>query len=328
MNERGSDLAGSKGSWLMKARKARSEDKASNGGYLVTYLLSLCLILCASFAQAESLDALAHWRRATLAIGQTGPNPEGKGATFLTFGSAVLIAKDDKHVCLLTAKHLLYDPIKQSFPDFIYVRLPKDADGDEDLGVRLQITDGGHAIWKSLDDGSDLAVIDAPDLSRYWNVNAVSLKDFGDEKDVYQGGQVLVFGYPGILGQAFLNTPLARTGIVSWIDPVKGLDVPFLIDANIFGGNSGGPVFHIRNGIQKDGSLAIGGGYTFIGIVVRDAQEFAPIISDYEQGKTGERQEGNLKGFTNFAIVENIGGIGIIEPATKAKELAEKSCFR
>jgi hypothetical protein len=290
--------------------------------------LASLLLLMPSASLAQTADALTHWRRATIAVGQVGPDPSGKGSVFLTFGSAVLVAKDSNHVCLLTAKHVFYDPAKQHFPDFVNVRLPRDAAGEEDLGVKIDLKNGDSTAWKSLDDGSDLAVVDAPDLRKYWNVHAVSLADFGNEGDVYQGAQVLVFGYPGILGQSFLETPLARGGIVSWIDPVNGLDVPFLIDANIFGGNSGGPVFHARNGVQANGSIALGGGYAFIGIVVQDAREFAPVISKNADSQTYTPDALTGKPFPNYAIVENIGGVGVIEPVKKAKKLVEQSCFK
>jgi hypothetical protein len=92
-------------------------------------------------------------------------------------------------------------------------------------------------------------------------VHAVGLQDFGNADDIYQGASILVFGYPVILGQDYLSTPLARGGIISWIDPTGPTDKRFLIDSNMFNGNSGGPVFHLRSGFTKSGGLVIGMGW-------------------------------------------------------------------
>jgi hypothetical protein len=183
----------------------------------------------------------------------------------------------------------------------------------------------GHDLWFS-PDGGDLAAIPVPPLNKSWTIHALSEKDFGGADDVYQGANILVLGYPNLISQDYLISPLARGGIVSWDDPVSPTSSPFLVDANLYPGNSGGPVFHVKTGLGRNGTFMIsGGGAALIGIVslgaVQNAQVFAggvPITATNQQtGKVDTAQ----------ARVLGIGGIGVIEPISRALPALEK-CFK
>ncbi len=202
-----------------------------------------------------------------------------------------------------------------------YVSL-KISHSSDDFGVPLQLISNGKAIWRGADDGSDLAVAPLPDLRKYADLHAIGIQDFGTDDDIYQGASVVILGYPALLGEAYLATPIARSGIVAWTDP-NGLDKPFLVDANVFEGNSGGPVFHSRSGMSRYGGMLIGGGITLIGIVSQDAKEYAQVIGAGPQGPfIGTSPDpGTGKPSPIFAEVKNIGGIGVIEPISKAKRL-------
>jgi hypothetical protein len=151
------------------------------------------------------------------------------------------------------------------------------------------------------------------------------LKDFGSGEDIFQGSQVVVMGYPDLLGRDYQVSPIARAGIVAWTDPDGPIDHTFLVDANIFGGNSGGPVFHMPTGITKQGGMNIGGAPKLIGIVSKDAYEESPVHAGLTpEGKLN--QETVRNGLTGEIVpmtaqVLNVGGIGIIEPVSKAKKL-------
>ncbi len=271
-----------------------------------------------SFPAPRSPDYLEHWRRSTVSVGQIVDS--GNGPEYRTVGSAVIVATDAQHGVLITAKHVVYNPSQGYTPTSMRIRLPQDsANTSKDLGVEVILQKDGTTLWKSLPDGSDLAAVALPDLSRYPNINAVGLQDFANPDDVYQGASIFVLGYPVILGEAYLSTPLARGGIIAWTDP-NGPDTRrFLIDANVFNGNSGGPVFHSRNGFTRDGGMTIGGGVSFIGIVVEDAAENIPITAGAQPIQVIDPRTG----LTNQAIarVLNIGGIGVVEPSSKVKEL-------
>jgi hypothetical protein len=273
----------------------------------------------------QPVEMLAHWRRATVALGQVVTM--GNKQTFVTNGSAVIVAVDANHACLLTAKHMFFNPNEGYLPTQISMRLPRDsAGGDEDMGVVIPLVINGKNLWKTTMENSDLAVVALPNLQKYKNVHAVGLQDFGIAGDVFQGAAIMVLGYPGILGETYQTTPIARGGLVAWTNPEDLPKKPFLVDANIFGGNSGGPVFRVRSGFDKFGNMNIGGGYAFIGIVSEDAQEYSDVV--ITDGATYATKMGVPNPITQrpdhvLAQVKNIGGIGVVEPVALIKELLE-----
>lgn len=274
-------------------------------------------------ADAEVPDLLEHWRRATVSVGQV--RDDGGTQRYATIGSAVIVAIDPSHACLLTAKHVVFNPDQNYVPTEMRIRIARDegAVTSSDLGVRVALVVGEKNTWTSLPDGSDTAVVPLPDLSRYKNLHAVSVEDFGGSEDVFQGASILVLGYPIILGEEYLTTPLARGGIISWTDPSGRLDKRFLIDANTFNGNSGGPVFHLQNGVTRRGGIVFNGGVKLIGIMSQNALERVPIEVG-ENPMTFTDTQGHTANV--FAKVLNIGGIGVVEPISKGKKLVELAC--
>ena len=119
--------------------------------------------------------------------------------------------------------------------------MPEDSAANAtDLGVVVQLIYNGKNLWKSLPDGSDLAAVALPDMSRYKSLHAIGVQDFGNSDDFFQGADIVALVYPIILGEDYLRTPLARGGTVSWTDPIDPINTRFLIDSNVFNGNSGG----------------------------------------------------------------------------------------
>lgn len=264
------------------------------------------------------VDILHHLRRSTVSLGLRIPD-QGR-VRFVTVGSAVIVAWDAHNGCLLTAKHIFFNPDKGYAPTIIYARIPQsEPRSDDDLGVPVPLVVNGQTLWHASSD-ADLAVIGLPDLSIYKDIHGISLSDFGDENDVYQGASVVVFGYPELLGPDYQTTPIARGGIVAWTNPNGRLDHTFLVDANVFSGNSGGPVFHLLAGTSsRSGGLMIGGTPKLIGIVSKDAGEEATVHAGPVPATAVNPQTGVVTPIT--ALVLNIGGIGIVEPASKAKAL-------
>lgn len=263
------------------------------------------------------IDLLHHLRRSTVSLGLH--ITENGQERFATIGSGVLVAWDEHHGCLLTAKHLFYNPERSFFPTVIYLRLPQsEPRAQDDLGVKISLVDNGKSLWRGSSD-ADLAVVELPDLSSYKDLHAILLTDFGGEDDVFQGAPVVVMGYPELLGPEFQKTPIARNGIVAWTDPNGRTDQTFLVDANVFNGNSGGPVFRMPTGLNRNGGFNVGGTPKLIGIVSKDAYEEAQVhvgeapitVTNQQTGVTIPMQ----------ARILNIGGIGVVEPISKAKKL-------
>lgn len=255
---------------------------------------------------------MEHWQRATVSLGLE------QGGKYTTLGSAVVVAVDEHHGCLLTARHMVDDTAHNWKPTEIRMRLARGpTTSQDDLGVTVPLIVNNVPIWKVID-GTDLAVAPLPTgANKYGNLDAVGVQDFGaTEDDLFQGAPVLVLGYPGVIGEAPLSFPIARSGIVAWTDPTDRLNKPFLVDANLMPGNSGGPVFHVRNGTNRFGGFALGGGLALIGIVSKGAEQDYNVPLQTPAGPAGVLQ---------FQI-RGLGGIGVIEPALLAKKLVDDNC--
>lgn len=266
-------------------------------------------------------DMLDHWRRATISLGQVVQ--DGLVSRFITQGSGVIVALDARRGCILTAKHMLVNPSTGLATTHLWMRFPA-LDGEDEQPIELTLFDPvGRNVWVTSADAGDLAIIPLPQqVGARNNLHAVFVSDFANpEQDIFQGATVVVLGYPQIVGESYLVSPVARNGIIAWVDPKQPVDKPFLVDANLYNGNSGGPVFRIRNGMDRYGNLNLGAGIAFVGIVSEGPLQQAPVVSAdgivYHQNPiTGIQNQ-------EVAIVANVGGIGIIEPASRARKLIE-----
>ena len=114
------------------------------------------------------VDLLHHLRRSTVSLGLR--ITENGKTRFGTVGSGVIVAWDAHHGCLLTAKHVFYDPTKGFFPTALYLRLPQaEPRAEDDLGIELPLVSNGQNLWSGAGD-ADLAVIGLPNLSTYKNL--------------------------------------------------------------------------------------------------------------------------------------------------------------
>ncbi|EKS9794810.1 MULTISPECIES: trypsin-like serine peptidase [Burkholderia] len=284
-------------------------------------------ILVSTLAHAQSQrqpDRFETYRRATISIGRV--IDAGNGPKFSTIGSGVIVSTDPRHAVLITAKHVVFDPRSGNIPDVVNIRIPHgDSASADDLGIPVQLIANHKNVWQSLPDGSDIAAVPLPNLSKYGRVTyAISVDDFATDDDLYPGASVMVFGYPAILGEDFLTAPLARGGLVSWVDPTGPLFKRFLIDSNIVNGNSGGPVFHERSGMSRSGGMSMTDSpAAFLGIVVANAAERAAVFDGQMNPVNAvDPQTGHVSQM--FARVLSIGGIGIVEPASKVRKLVDQ----
>ncbi|MDR4487050.1 MAG: hypothetical protein R3B83_05940 [Nitrospirales bacterium] len=80
----------------------------------------------------------------------------------------------------------------------------------------------------------------------------------------------MLLGYADPVGPDLLaKAQVVRQGIVSWVSPTKPESTLFWIDGHIFPGNSGGPVFKVPAGIDRDGHFATRGDMSFVGTVTQ-----------------------------------------------------------
>ncbi|GLZ56393.1 trypsin-like peptidase domain-containing protein [Actinomycetospora sp. NBRC 106378] len=105
--------------------------------------------------------------------------------------------------------------------------------------------------------------------------------------DVFES--ITFVGYPNALHDRVNLTPIGRRGFTA--TPIQlnyGGDPSFLIDASVFRGSSGSPVFSLSDGVYREGNTVITGDRVlFLGVVarahlVKGASELAPELG-YEQ---------------------------------------------
>ena len=102
-----------------------------------------------------------------------------------------------------------------------------------------------------------------------------------------------------------------RSGVVAWTDPTGAADHEFLIDARIFRGNSGGPVFSTPSGVDRNGSISTGRKVKLLGLVSKtinakpDAAFGVALPTD--------------------AMVIGAAGVGVIEPAKELISLMKSA---
>lgn len=300
-----------------------------------TLLVAGVLILLLLQVPARGQQSARAWtdvvRNATLAIGiPRSAKISDKGGTpvekqiFAPIGTGALFGLPDdpsKMPWLVTAKHVLFDPEQKWDPDVVRVRFAWfDKQSVEDyLGVEIALKKDGRRLWTPHPDPSvDLAALPLRLPSKVVgreSIDIIPLGNFASGDDLFEGAGVLVFGYPGAVGSSFWTRALVRSGVIAWLDPNTPLEAPLLIDAAVFPGNSGGPVFRIPTGSDRFGNFSLGGRPAFVGIVSQGRREATPVSAG---GKHVEMQgpEGSVK-----MVSEGWIGVGVIEPANRVLQL-------
>ena len=87
-------------------------------------------------------------------------------------------------------------------------------------------------------------------------VIVVDPSTIASDDDTYDGADAFILGFPGLVGDRYQQRALMRAGIIAWTDSSGPADHELLVDARIFPGNSGGPVFSSAAGMTRDAGLA------------------------------------------------------------------------
>jgi S1-C subfamily serine protease len=263
------------------------------------------------------------WRNATVAFGEIAHDTMMNHDFFHALGTGVIITTGAHTGYLVTARHMFCDTEKGVHPAQLQLRFAWQEHKSiyDYLGGPLPLrSSSGANLWSSSDDGSDIAAIPMPSPDsvlppedRLKTYDAVPMEDV--VSDIYEGETVLVFGYPGIVGNEKLVRAIVRQGIVAWTNPNQPDEKTFLVDANLYPGNSGGPVIKFPVGLQKDGSVDYirGGSLKLLGIVSQ-----APTV-DIKTTVVNPR----LGPVETHTEITGIGAIGFIEPGSKIRKLIE-----
>lgn len=298
----------------------------------------LSLLTCAAMSQqsappsqtqseqspAPKADWREVWRNATVAFGEIAHEPAINHDFFHALGTGVIVSTDTRTAYFVTAKHMFCNPDEKFHPTQLRIRFAWQDHRSvyEYLGLPFNLRDNeGKDLWRSLDDDTDIAAIpaslivaDLPAEDRLNGYDSIPVRDVIG--GAYEGESVLIFGYPGIVGNEKLVRAIVRQGIVAWTNPTHPDERTFLVDANLYPGNSGGPVIQLPFGFKKDGSIDFlhGGELKLLGIVSQVPMEDLKTIVTNPQFGWIE---------THAAIV-GIGAIGVIEPGGKIHKLIEK----
>jgi len=235
----------------------------------------------------------------------TIPNDDGKsssvGTGFLI--SAPLNDELNRSVTLLISnKHVFINPQG----NLIFNFNKKKADGSPDFGNIHTFTanDFSSIYTEHPDTNIDLACINASEITQphhnvyYRNLTVDMLSDF-TENNLNPGIDVWFVGYPDNRFDAGNNLPLLRRGYISSIPKLSfNFRKQFDIDAQVFQGSSGSPVF-----------APIDGHFKLLGVVTET------MI------KHGQLQA--IPALQTPLGVQQILGLGIVIKSTSLKELID-----
>jgi hypothetical protein len=297
--------------------------------YLIALLLPHISNAQLDYSDEELKYNIEFFRNATVSLGKdtviSFEDSNGKINTkriFLTIGTGVIFYftyEDGIIPCVVTAKHVLKDSLKGWNPDKLNIRFgnqdsfPIDKNFGDVYNLRGFLN---QPIWLGHPDSTvDLAAfLLNPDKENSRNFGRfIPYSYIVNDEEYFEGREVYVLGYPGVVGFDLLNRAVLRRGIISWVPTdIEKSGNKILIDCNIFPGNSGGPVFiSSKNAstILKDTVLQKP---RFLGIVSQKRISYNPIIAN---GKTITDPIGQP-----VTSMESVS-IGVIVTAKKVKEL-------
>lgn len=213
------------------------------------------------------------------------PSPSGSGAT---------------KTMLISNRHVFVDPKAKITISFNR----KKADGSPDYGNTISFTEDNfeHLYYSHPEQEVDLACINASQLSHtdaYFQTIGPEFLAHQNYDGIHPGETVRFIGYPENRYDVQNNLPLIRTGTIASIPSVdfngKG---QIVLDAQVFQGSSGSPVF-----CAKDGN------YFLLGVISETMIRHAQL----QTVRTSTTQVG----------VTQILGLGIVVKQRHVKELLD-----
>lgn len=278
---------------------------------------------------------LNHWREATVALGRlyeyhvTLSNGKvSKRQIFLSVGTGVIFSLKDSPKTtpwLLTARHVLCEPKEDWNPSSLMIRFSwmDEMPVEGSVGMTLPLKVKGKRKWIPHPDKKvDLACVPLPSRKKpygrtIWPV--VSFEEIGTTKDLYEGEPIVLLGYPDTLAPDFGARPLFRQGIVSWVSSKSPESSLFCIDSHVFPGNSGGPVFRWSENLDRPKRPKGRNDVCFLGLVSQARIHQLRLLAG---GKEIEIYLQKKKPHETLFSQSYIG-LGLVEPATRVKELLE-----
>lgn len=224
------------------------------------------------------------------------------GTGFL-FRASLNDTKNRSVTLLISNKHVFVDPTQKMILNF-----HRKNNAAPELGQTVTFEDNSFsgAYTEHPDSSIDLACINISSISRqelnvyYKTLNPEMLCEFNEE-ELLPGKDVWFIGYPENRFDTAHNLPILRRGYIASIPKVNFNNrQQLIIDAQVFPGSSGSPVF-----------TTLGANYKLLGIVTQ----------------TMVRNQQLQSVPANMALgIQEVIGLGIVLKATLIKELIDVAC--
>ena len=231
--------------------------------------------------------------------------------------------KDSAFYYLVTNRHVITPGIEDGAPCHAVTRsIRLDRKTADASGTFAQVLPGNpeQQHWiTSADPSIDLAVIPVgidPKVFNFLYIPSSILltNEQADQENVAEGDPVLFAGlFVQFTGQV-RSEPIVRTGRIAMIpgEPVpttlRKLGNIYLVDAHVFGGNSGSPMF-INLGGQRGSVIASGDNFKLLGVV---------------SGYVKESSDFQLQSVASYAgTLDTNSGIATVVPAQQLLDLME-----
>jgi hypothetical protein len=252
---------------------------------------------------------------------------DSKGNVSVGTAFVIDIKRGEKHKAfLVTNKHVVAGAVT----GYIRFHLKNGQEPDWGKGYRLKIKDFEKLWIGHKDPDVDVTVMsmslilaqarksDKKLFYRSISLNLSPTKEEVDDLDAVE--EVLFIGYPNGIFDAANYLPVVRRGITASPLQIDHEGRPrFLIDAAVFGGSSGSPVFLVDRGAYsaRDGGIVVGRRRIyFLGLVA----------AGYYQESTGVIEERPIPTANSqfVAVGKNMLNLGIVYKASTICELVEK----
>jgi Trypsin-like peptidase domain len=283
----------------------------------------LMIVLSGTAQNNYSADPFVEtWQRITVSLGNIGQKEFNKKTYqyYNVLGTGVLFYityKSQPVPVIITAKHVIKNK-KGDIMDTMRVRFSWESNKSvyENLGYKIIIRHKDIGYYFELPDTSiDLVCIPltnlldsftTPDLARI-----VPYSSFAKDRDYFEGRDVFTLGYPAGIGSKYWTRGLLRKGIISWLPDTGIANRKFIIDCNMFPGNSGGPVFSFPYPAMAVYDTTMYGP-KFYGIVIERRLNYNDIYA--VDGKTKKYIKADLVSPESMSV-------GIVEPAKNVFDL-------
>lgn len=196
----------------------------------------ICILISASISLAEHADKKRtsyfneSWMKAVVSIEKILRSGDVK-----SIGTGFLVESPNKHILLLTAKHVIVDN-EGNVVKNLAIRL-NDKSGNSILLTDHILTKWNDGKW-FLSETSDLACrfIARKETS---DILFIPTSKFLSTDELNVGAPLIILGFPMGLRSDEFAVPIARKAMVARVSPDT-----VIVDGFVFPGNSGGPVIY------------------------------------------------------------------------------------